>query len=124
MARWDSSSAKYEGYENVLNFMKGIQSSDMFKCSVDLLTSNRIHVLMEIQSLWEVLPKANHSAKKEADGENGDGVPILKGSGSSNLRVDDQNNAFSRTYNHHVAPELEDIVVNVVRKLHENKKKE
>ena len=45
MARWDGSSAKYEGYEDALNFMKRIQNSDVFKSSLDLLTSNRVRVV-------------------------------------------------------------------------------
>lgn len=123
MARWDSSSAKYEGYREALDFMRGIQTSELFSTANDTLTRNRVHVLLEIQSLWSVMPQGTYRPKGGSSGDKEEGFPVLKGSSGSTLRVDDQNNAFSRTYNHHVAPELEDLVVNMVQRLHKNKKK-
>ena len=113
MATWEHAVRAHNPYSSSLSLLKGIQYSDLFSANKGYLTSNRLHVLVEIQSLWAQLPGTSPGARSYYSSGSVPVVAVIKvprGGDGLGLGLDEQTQAFSRTFNHHVADYLEEIV--------------
>ena len=118
MSKWDGAILKYNCYEDALYTLKSIQYSSLFHPISGMLTSNRLHTLLDIQSLWYMLPAPIvHKLMDSSNDNNGtNGALKLPSSTSNNtngIRLDDLNQAFTPTFNHYVAPFLEEIITSM-----------
>ena len=124
MASWDISFSTINPYIDAITYMKAIQYSDLFHHSALTLSSNRLHILLELQALWNILPGANPNARSAHSAQGLTAAALQMklssatyGENAFEMPLDDLNTAFSRTYTRFCLPYFEEILVALKRRL-------